>query len=124
MVEIVRAPDFPSPQNSSQQLLNCIRVLTRLMPFIYENKNLEEWENRLFWSTTAEVGDVKKGVSETKASRKSESINDDDNAPATTTITFTAATPPATGDAGTTTAEQASSNQVKHYSTSSQIHGT
>ncbi|CAG8556077.1 1200_t:CDS:10 [Paraglomus brasilianum] len=58
MIEIVRAPDFPSPQNSTQQLLNCIRVLTRLMPFIYEDKNLDEWEERLFWSTPMDVKDA------------------------------------------------------------------
>jgi len=95
MIEIVRAPDFPSPQNSTQQLLNCIRVLTRLMPFIYEDKNLDEWEERLFWSTPVDVKDVRKSISETESERTS----DDASVTTTTaTITITAATPPPTTD--------------------------
>ncbi|TGZ84459.1 hypothetical protein EX30DRAFT_313048 [Ascodesmis nigricans] len=29
--------------------LNCIRVLTRVLPFIYEKEELEEWQQRFFW---------------------------------------------------------------------------
>ena len=29
--------------------MNCIRVLTRVLPFIYEADNLEAWEEKFFW---------------------------------------------------------------------------
>jgi High-temperature-induced dauer-formation protein len=29
--------------------LNCIRVLTRVLPFVYEKESLEDWEERFFW---------------------------------------------------------------------------
>ena len=29
--------------------MNCIRVLTRVLPFIYEADNLEPWEEKFFW---------------------------------------------------------------------------
>ncbi|CAG8581716.1 6258_t:CDS:10 [Paraglomus occultum] len=95
MIEIVRAPDFPSPQNSTLQLLNCIRVLTRLMPFIYEDKNLDEWEERLFWSTPVDVKDARKNISEAESERTS---NDASSIKTTATITITAATPSPTTD--------------------------
>lgn len=53
LVEIGSAKDFPNPsgqKNSVKQLLNCIRTLTRLMPFIYEKVELQEEVNSIFWS--------------------------------------------------------------------------
>ncbi|CAG8662098.1 279_t:CDS:2, partial [Scutellospora calospora] len=50
LFQIMRAPDFPSPENSTLQLLNCIRLLTRIMPFIFESEELEEWEDEFFWT--------------------------------------------------------------------------
>jgi hypothetical protein len=29
--------------------LNCIRVLTRILPFLYEADHLEAWEDKFFW---------------------------------------------------------------------------
>lgn len=34
----------------ASHLLNCIRVLTRILPFIYEADQLEGWEDKFFWS--------------------------------------------------------------------------
>ena len=31
--------------------LNCIRILTRILPFIYEAEQLEGWEERFFWTS-------------------------------------------------------------------------
>lgn len=31
------------------EVLNCVRILTRILPFIYESDRLEEWENNFFW---------------------------------------------------------------------------
>lgn len=32
------------------QLLNCCRVLTRIIPFIFESPECTEWEDRFFWT--------------------------------------------------------------------------
>jgi hypothetical protein len=29
--------------------LNCVRILTRILPFIYEADHLDEWEEKFFW---------------------------------------------------------------------------
>jgi High-temperature-induced dauer-formation protein len=43
-------PSFPDPELApSRDALNCIRVLTRLLPFIYETQHLSQWEEKFFW---------------------------------------------------------------------------
>ena len=43
-------PSFPDPELApDRDALNCIRVLTRLLPFIYEADHLSEWEEKFFW---------------------------------------------------------------------------
>ncbi|KAF2465242.1 uncharacterized protein BDR25DRAFT_91818 [Lindgomyces ingoldianus] len=43
-------PSFPDPELAPERdALNCIRVLTRLLPFIYEADHLDSWENTFFW---------------------------------------------------------------------------
>ncbi|OCK84449.1 hypothetical protein K432DRAFT_320306 [Lepidopterella palustris CBS 459.81] len=43
-------PSFPDPELAPEKhALNCIRVLTRLLPFIYEADHLEDWEDKFFW---------------------------------------------------------------------------
>ncbi|KMU83237.1 hypothetical protein CIHG_01019 [Coccidioides immitis H538.4] len=43
-------PSFPDHELAPpRDALNCIRVLTRILPFIYEAENLEEWEENFFW---------------------------------------------------------------------------
>lgn len=32
------------------QLLNCCRVLTRIIPFIFESPECAEWEEKFFWT--------------------------------------------------------------------------
>jgi hypothetical protein len=44
-------PDFPSFDAPERHALNCVRVLTRLLPYIYEADHLEDWEESFFWST-------------------------------------------------------------------------
>lgn len=34
----------------AREMLNCIRILTRILPFIYETDRLEQWEERFFWA--------------------------------------------------------------------------
>ncbi len=43
-------PSFPDPDLAPERdALNCIRVLTRLLPFIYEAEQLAGWEKKFFW---------------------------------------------------------------------------
>lgn len=35
--------------NIASEALNCIRILTRLLPYIYERDQLAAWEDRFFW---------------------------------------------------------------------------
>ncbi|KAF2191963.1 hypothetical protein K469DRAFT_655176 [Zopfia rhizophila CBS 207.26] len=43
-------PSFPDPELAPERdALNCIRVLTRLLPFVYEADHLEAWEDKFFW---------------------------------------------------------------------------
>ncbi|ORX63181.1 hypothetical protein DM01DRAFT_1331256 [Hesseltinella vesiculosa] len=47
---IIHSPSFPSPEFPVLHLLNCIRILTRLMPYIYENPENAHWEGFFFWT--------------------------------------------------------------------------
>ncbi|WPG98519.1 Hypothetical protein R9X50_00131000 [Acrodontium crateriforme] len=40
-------PDVHHP--IAPEILNCIRILTRLLPYIYESEHLNAWEERFFW---------------------------------------------------------------------------
>lgn len=43
-------PSFPDPEFAPERdALNCIRVLTRVLPYIYEKEQLQDWEERFFW---------------------------------------------------------------------------
>jgi len=43
-------PSFPNQELAPERdALNCIRVLTRILPFVYEAEHLEDWEETFFW---------------------------------------------------------------------------
>jgi hypothetical protein len=43
-------PSFPDPDFAPERdALNCIRILTRILPYIYEAEQLSEWEDKFFW---------------------------------------------------------------------------
>ncbi|PNY25332.1 Ubp5-interacting protein [Tolypocladium capitatum] len=43
-------PSFPDPELAPErEALNCIRILTRILPYIYEKESLTSWEERFFW---------------------------------------------------------------------------
>ncbi|GAW12676.1 hypothetical protein ANO14919_020460 [Xylariales sp. No.14919] len=43
-------PSFPDTEFAPEKdALNCIRVLTRILPYLYETDNLQTWENKFFW---------------------------------------------------------------------------
>ncbi|KAI0471069.1 high-temperature-induced dauer-formation protein-domain-containing protein [Xylariaceae sp. FL0804] len=45
-------PSFPDPGFAPERdALNCIRVLTRILPYLYELDQLQEWEDKFFWGT-------------------------------------------------------------------------
>lgn len=45
-------PSFPDPELApDRDALNCIRVLTRILPYIYEADHLATWEEKFFWGT-------------------------------------------------------------------------
>lgn len=44
-------PSFPDNELApAQEALNCIRVLTRLFPFIFESDELVEWQDGFWWT--------------------------------------------------------------------------
>ena len=48
-----------------KEALNCIRVLTRVLPFVYEADNLEPWEEKFFWGVRRKrAGKAQAGGSE------------------------------------------------------------
>ncbi|KAI9789502.1 MAG: hypothetical protein M1835_001624 [Candelina submexicana] len=52
LVSLATHPSFPNPDTAPEKdALNCIRILTRLLPFIYEADHLEVWEDNFFWDT-------------------------------------------------------------------------
>ncbi|KAI1434616.1 high-temperature-induced dauer-formation protein-domain-containing protein [Xylaria sp. CBS 124048] len=45
-------PSFPDAEFAPERdALNCIRVLTRILPYLYEADNLQAWEDKFFWGT-------------------------------------------------------------------------
>ncbi|KAH7264219.1 high-temperature-induced dauer-formation protein-domain-containing protein [Fusarium solani] len=44
-------PSFPDPELAPErEALNCIRVLTRILPYLYEKDTLSGWEEQFFWA--------------------------------------------------------------------------
>lgn len=44
-------PSFPDSEIApDNHALNCIRVLTRILPFLYEKESLQAWEENFFWA--------------------------------------------------------------------------
>ena len=63
---------FPNPDVApDKHALNCIRVLTRVLPFIYEADQLENWREKIFWQKR------RRPVSKRKQSGKSEILFDE-----------------------------------------------
>ncbi|KAH8161746.1 hypothetical protein CIB48_g6511 [Xylaria polymorpha] len=45
-------PSFPDAEFAPERdALNCIRVLTRILPYLYEVDGLQAWEDKFFWGT-------------------------------------------------------------------------
>jgi hypothetical protein len=77
LFRIIETPDFPSPQNSTLQLLNCIRILTRLIPFIFESEEMGDWEKNFFWTPqTRKVKKTEMGEKSNSPQEQSEVANE------------------------------------------------
>lgn len=51
LIVLKNHPSFPDPDLApDRDALNCIRILTRLLPFVYEAEHLEGWEEKFFWA--------------------------------------------------------------------------
>ncbi len=48
-----------TPHAPATQVLNCVRVLTRILPFIFESEELMQWEERYFWTSHTVVASSK-----------------------------------------------------------------
>lgn len=68
---------------AGKEVLNCIRILTRVLPFIYETDDLRDWERAFFWEER---------VHQSGGLRSAESI-----ATTTNTATTTPSDPQTTG---------------------------
>ncbi|KAI9321708.1 high-temperature-induced dauer-formation protein-domain-containing protein [Dichotomocladium elegans] len=49
MNSLVNAPNFPATPTSVHELLNCCRVFSRIIPYVFENTESAEWEDKIFW---------------------------------------------------------------------------
>lgn len=50
LIALSRLPAFPDPELApAKEALNCVRIITRILPFIYESDQLESWEDKFFW---------------------------------------------------------------------------
>ncbi|KAF1813734.1 hypothetical protein P152DRAFT_506593 [Eremomyces bilateralis CBS 781.70] len=50
LVVLRNHPSFPNDDLAPERdALNCIRVLTRILPYIYEAPHLDDWEAKFFW---------------------------------------------------------------------------
>lgn len=65
LVSLKNHPSFPDPELApASHALNCIRILTRVLPFIYEVEHLEDWEEKFFWSRRRKDRQSSQGASE------------------------------------------------------------
>ncbi|KAI9241942.1 MAG: high-temperature-induced dauer-formation protein-domain-containing protein [Podila humilis] len=65
LFRLVESPQFLGPQAPASQVLNCIRILTRLFPFIFESDELMDWEERYFWTPRSVVVSSKRKITST-----------------------------------------------------------
>ncbi|KAF8940484.1 hypothetical protein BGZ58_006156 [Dissophora ornata] len=52
LFELCESREFLKPQAVAIQVLNCVRVLTRIFPFVFESEALRDWEELYFWPNT------------------------------------------------------------------------
>lgn len=50
LISIFHNPQFPRDERLLSQMLNCLRILTRLIPFLFEDKAFESAANTILWT--------------------------------------------------------------------------
>jgi hypothetical protein len=51
LIVLKNHPSFPDPELApDRDALNCIMILTRLLPFVHEAAHLDGWEEQFFWA--------------------------------------------------------------------------
>ncbi|KAF2663629.1 hypothetical protein BT63DRAFT_108320 [Microthyrium microscopicum] len=54
LIELRNTPAFPDPELAPERYaLNCVRILSRVLPFVYEADSLAAWEDTFFWAPRA-----------------------------------------------------------------------
>ncbi|KAF9969716.1 hypothetical protein BGZ73_007779 [Actinomortierella ambigua] len=76
LFRLVESPTFPSAQAPAAQVLNCLRVLTRIFPFIFESEEWMDWEERYFWVPRTVVVSVKRSSTLTNSQLSSQEITE------------------------------------------------
>ncbi|KAF9171931.1 hypothetical protein BGX21_001241 [Mortierella sp. AD011] len=58
LFQLCESPEFLTRKAPASQVLNCVRILTRIFPFIFESEDFDDWEESYFWtpSISAESG--------------------------------------------------------------------
>lgn len=70
LLHLIHLPAFPDVDLApSKEALNCVRVITRLLPYLYEADGLEAWENKFFWER-------RKRITQDAAGQKAEVLFD------------------------------------------------
>ncbi|KAF9421945.1 hypothetical protein BGZ94_008699 [Podila epigama] len=55
LFRLAESPQFPSVHAPASQALNCVRILTRLFPFVFESDQQLAWEEAFFWTPQSTV---------------------------------------------------------------------
>ncbi|KAL8945857.1 MAG: hypothetical protein Q9222_007663 [Ikaeria aurantiellina] len=73
LIALRHLPSFPDTELAPvKEVLNCIRVITRILPFLYEVEHLETWEDKFFWQR-------RKRQTKDRVNTKAEVLFDDSN---------------------------------------------
>ncbi|KAF9344783.1 hypothetical protein BGX26_003911 [Mortierella sp. AD094] len=62
LFQLCESPEFLTPQAPASQVLNCVRILTRIFPFIFESEDFNDWEESYFWTPFIAVVSGKSNV--------------------------------------------------------------
>jgi hypothetical protein len=68
-------PAFPDAELApAKEALNCIRVLTRIFPFLFETDDLGEWQHRFWWTPQTRAGTTGWGVPKGEGQEERETL--------------------------------------------------
>ncbi|KAF9111764.1 hypothetical protein BGX27_004450 [Mortierella sp. AM989] len=50
LFQLSESSEFLTSLAPAGQVLNCVRILTRIFPFIFESEDFKDWEEHYFWT--------------------------------------------------------------------------